>query len=152
MVPEAKVDSQFKQSAGSCVLASYAIVGKYFTGASITDFFTGYCDHFGLQYNSWQRAERVYAQHFDAEWKRKNCKGYEVIIGLHDTSSIPIFTFCRSKFSAQFYLSSSQHVQALENTLRTTESFLNITYEVPISEGFFPFDNGLPRNAGPACS
>ena len=137
MVSETKVDSQFRQSGGSCVLASYAIVGHYFIGASMTEFFEGYCDHFGLQCNSWQHAEQLYAQHFDAEWKRRNIKGYEVIIDLHNTSRIPIFSSCRSIFSSQFYLSSGPYVKPLENALRTTESFLNITFEVPYHQNTF---------------
>jgi hypothetical protein len=130
MVSEQKVDSQFLQNVNSCVLASYAIIGKYFTKKPIEDFFTAYCDHFGLSYNSWQDAEEKYDQHFDKEWRKKNCEGYKIIIELHNTSREPIFELCRSIYTATFYGSSSQHIQMIEDTLKKNESFLNITFQV----------------------
>lgn len=41
MIDETKLDAEFVQTGNSCVLASYAVVGNYFTGAEIPRFFEG---------------------------------------------------------------------------------------------------------------
>jgi TPR repeat protein len=48
----AKYDSAFAQSAGSCVMSSYAIAANHFTGLPVTAFFEGYCHHFGIAYTN----------------------------------------------------------------------------------------------------
>ncbi len=136
MVTVTDVNTQFTQSVNSCALSSYAIVGNYFTGTAIPDFFMSYCKHFEQQYSSWQCAEKVYDEHFDEEWKKRKCKGYEVIIDLHNNSGEPLFASCRTKFSAQFYSDSAPHLPALEDALNKTESFLNITFEIPNRKDF----------------
>jgi hypothetical protein len=130
MVRNGKVDTQYKQRGNSCVLGSYAIVSKYFTASHISDVFRGYCDHFAIKYNSWREAEQRYELHFDAEWKKRNCTGYQLIIDLHETSITPVFASCRSKFNAKFYVDAGQALQTLEDALRTSESFLNLTFEI----------------------
>ncbi len=129
MIDKSKLDITFKQKHGSCVLASYAIVSNYFTGISITQFFEDYCKHFEEVFYSWQEAESKYAMHFDNEWRKRNCMGYQVILDLHRNSSQTAFAQSRVCFSGQFFLDSSGVVYDLEHQLRNTESFLNITYE-----------------------
>ena len=128
-VAVAKVNAGFIQNGGSCVLSSYAIVANYFTGAPITDYFAGYCRHFGLAFKDAAEAEQKYAAHFDAEWRKRNCRGYEVILDLHANSKEPCFAEARRTFEGRFYLDSAGHVDELEHLLSTREAFLNITYE-----------------------
>jgi hypothetical protein len=123
------VNGRFLQNGGSCVLASYAVVASYFTGKPITSYFEGYCRHFGLSFKDAAEAEQKYADHFDAEWRKRNCRGYEVILDLHANSKEKCFAEARQIFEGRFYLDSAQHLSELERLLTTQESFLNITYE-----------------------
>jgi len=111
------------------VLASYAIVANYFTGKPIGTYFEGYCRHFGLNFRDGADAEQKYAEHFDAEWRKRNCRGYEVILDLHSNSTQQCFVEARKLFEGRFYLDSSAHITELESLLRGHEAFLNITYE-----------------------
>jgi hypothetical protein len=124
------VDDWFVQSDASCVLASYAIVANYFTGQPVSAYFEGYCRHFGIFYAGAVDAERKYASHFDAEWKKRKCMGYEVILDLHSNSTEKCFVEARRRFDAHFYLESSKHLEELEQVLSTREALLNITYRV----------------------
>jgi hypothetical protein len=124
-----KVNGAFIQNGGSCVLASYAIVANYFTGRPVADYFEGYCKHFGLAYTDAADAERKYADHFDAEWRKRDCRGYEVILDVHTHSKEDCFVEARKKFDARFYLDSAAHLKELEEALGDKQSFLNITYE-----------------------
>ncbi|RJP28479.1 MAG: hypothetical protein C4527_11920 [Candidatus Omnitrophota bacterium] len=63
MINASKVDNQFSQTGYSCVLASYGIVGNYFTGQEIADFFVAYCEHFSLQFPAGAAGE-AYDKHF----------------------------------------------------------------------------------------
>jgi len=123
------VNAGFLQNGGSCVLASYAIVANYFTGQPISTFFEGYCRHFGLAFKDSDDAEQKYAEHFDAEWRKRNCRGYKVVLDLHSNSTEKCFADARQIFDGRFYLDSSAHVDELEGLLRGHEAFLNITYE-----------------------
>jgi hypothetical protein len=123
-VTVSRVDTHFIQSGGSCVLASY------FTGEPVSAYFEGYCRHFGIAYHDAPDAERQYADHFDREWKKRNCMGYEVILDLHSNSTEKCFVNARRLFDAKFYRESAKHLDELEHTLRTRESLLNITYHV----------------------
>jgi hypothetical protein len=123
------VNSGFIQNGGSCVLASYAVVANYFTGKPITSYFEGYCRHFGLAFKDAAEAEQKYAAHFDAEWRKRDCRGYEVILDLHSNSKEKCFVEAREIFDGRFYLDSSAHIDELERLLSTHEAFLNITYE-----------------------
>jgi hypothetical protein len=60
--------------------------------------------HFGLAYTDAPDAERKYADHFDAEWRKRDCRGYEVILDVHMHSREPCFVEARKKFDARFYL------------------------------------------------
>jgi hypothetical protein len=124
-----RVNKDFTQHGGSCVLASYAIVGNYFTGKPVTTYFEGYCKHFKLDYANAAEAEQKYAAHFDAEWRKRNCRGYEVILDLHSNSTVECFVEARVHFDGHFYLDSATHREELENLLAVKEAFLNITYE-----------------------
>jgi hypothetical protein len=123
------VNAGFIQSGGSCVLASYAVVASYFTGEPITSYFEGYCRHFGLTFKDAAQAEQKYADHFDAEWRKRNCRGYEVILDLHSNSKEKCFVEARQIFEGRFFLDSAAHIDELERLLNTREAFLNITYE-----------------------
>jgi len=124
-----RINTNFTQHGGSCVLASYAIVGNYFTGKPVTTYFEGYCKHFKLDYANAAEAEQKYAAHFDAEWRKRNCRGYEVILDLHSNSPVGCFVEARAHFDGHFYLDSAGHRQELEDLLNGKEAFLNITYE-----------------------
>ena len=124
-----KIDAKFLQNGGSCVLASYAIVANYFTGQPISSYFEGYCRHFRLRFKDAADAEQKYAEHFDAEWRKRNCRGYEVILDLHSNSTEKCFVEARRIFDGRFYLDSAAHVDEIEGLLHGHESFLNITYE-----------------------
>lgn len=122
------VDATFCQTAGSCVLASYGIASKYMSnGIALDAFFLGYCEHFGLDAANANSAETLYAVHFDREWRRRQCRGYELMLELHETSKVSIFVAMRSLMTGQFLLETNPSV--LEKQLRTTESFLNVCYE-----------------------
>jgi hypothetical protein len=123
------VNAGFIQNGGSCVLASYAVVASYFTGKPISSYFEGYCRHFGLAFKDAADAEQKYAAHFDSEWRKRNCRGYEVILDLHSTSNEKCFVEARQIFDGRFYLDSSERIDELERVLSTQEAFLNITYE-----------------------
>src|SRR5262249_14325645 len=124
-----RINKDFTQHGGSCVLSSYAIVGNYFTGKPVTTYFEGYCKHFKLDYANAAEAEQKYASHFDAEWRKRNCRGYEVILDLHSNSTVECFVEARTHFDGHFYLDSAGHREELENLLTQKEAFLNITYE-----------------------
>jgi hypothetical protein len=124
-----RVNQTFLQSGGSCVLASYAVSANYFTRRPIATYFEGYCEHFGLSYTNALEAEQKYADHFDAEWRKRNCRGYEVILDLHQHSKVKCFAEAREIFEGRFYLDSSMHLNELETLLKQKEAFLNITYE-----------------------
>src|SRR6266705_6775807 len=119
------VNAAFLQNGGSCVLASYAIVANYFTGQPISTYFEGYCRHFGLAFKDSADAEQKYAEHFDAEWRKRNCRGYEVILDLHSNSTEKCFADARQIFDGRFYLDSAGHEDEIEGLLRGHEAFLN---------------------------
>jgi hypothetical protein len=123
------VNATFIQNSGSCVLASYAVAASYFTGEPIGAYFEGYCRHFGLAFTGAEDAEQKYAAHFDAEWRKRDCRGYEVILDLHEHSKEKCFVEARRIFEGRFYLDSSAHIDELERLLSTREAFVNITYE-----------------------
>jgi len=123
-----RIDTAFLQHGGSCVLASYAIIANYFTGTPVTNYFEGYCEHFGLKYTNALEAEQKYAAHFDNEWRKRDCRGYQVILDLHSNSPVKCFAEARQRFDCLFYLDSSAHVDELTQLL-TNKAFLNITYE-----------------------
>jgi hypothetical protein len=122
------VNAEFLQNGGSCVLSSYAIVANYFTGEPISSYFEGYCRHFGVAFKDAADAEQKYAAHFDAEWRKRNCRGYEVILDLHSNSTVKCFADARRVFEGRFYVDSSSHIEELEHLLSTHEAFLNISY------------------------
>ena len=125
-----RFDPTFTQSAGSCVLSSYAIVANYFTGRPVTEYFEGYCHHFGITYTNALDAEAKYARHFDAEFKKRNCLGYEVILDLHSNATEQCFVDARAHFDPQLFRESAPHTRELEQVLRGREAVLNITMQV----------------------
>jgi len=125
-----KFDPAFTQSAGSCVLASYAIVANYFTGQPVAAYFEGYCHHFGIAYTNGVDAEMKYARHFDAEFKKRKCLGYEVILDLHSNATEECFVEARQRFDGQLFRESTPHVKELEQALRKREALLNLTFKV----------------------
>lgn len=73
-------------------------------------------------------AEKRCAEHFDSEWKRRNVKGYEVLLDLHQNSDIECFANSRKYVEGVFFVESE--VSQLETALKCTKSFLNIAYNV----------------------
>ena len=124
-----RINATFLQNGGSCVLSSYAIVANYFTGRPVGTYFEGYCKHFKLSYTNVFEAEQKYAAHFDREWRKRNCRGYEVILDLHSNSVVECFVEARARFDGIFSLDSAAHRKELEELLACKEAFLNITYE-----------------------
>jgi hypothetical protein len=124
-----RINRDFLQSAGSCVLSSYTIAANYFTGQPVTTYFEGYCRHFGLSFTNALDAEEKYAEHFDQEWRKRDCRGYEVILDLHEHSKVKCFAEARQRFDGRFYLDSAGHMEELEALLKQKAAFLNITYE-----------------------
>jgi TPR repeat protein len=125
-----KFDPAFTQSAGSCVLSSYAIVANYFTGHPVTEYFEGYCHHFGITYTNAVDAEGKYASHFDAEFKKRNCLGYEVLLDLHSNATEQCFVDARARFAPQLFRESAPHTRELEQVLTEREAVLNITMQI----------------------
>jgi hypothetical protein len=132
MVELAKINSTFRQTGGSCVLASYAIANNYFASGSIEEVFKDYCRHFKIAFSDWREAERKYAPHFHDQWNNKpNCKGYQVILDLHENSGKKSFLIARSLFDAKFHLNSELEREKLEKCLRCELALLNVTFNVP---------------------
>ena len=129
MINSSGIQESFTQTGGSCVLASYAIAHNYFTRMPIGICFEAYCRHFGLPFSMWQEAEQQYARHFDDEWRRRACKGYEIMRELHNSSPERPFVEARKRFDSIFYDDSAPHVNDLENRLRTQEAILNVTFQ-----------------------
>ena len=122
-----RVNGEFRQSGGSCVLASYAVAASYFTGLPFPAFFAGYCEHFGLACDAATTPEQRYAKHFDSEWRKRNVRGYEVILELHRRSPVACFCAAREVMTGRFYFHSD--TRHLEKKLRKRCAFLNVTYE-----------------------
>lgn len=120
------VDSDFKQSGGSCVLASYALAASYFTGIPIPSFFAGYVEHFGIVPAHGQTSEGLYASHFDSEWRRRKVRGYEVILDVHRRSHVSCFVAARQMMKGTFFFHSD--TSFLEKKLRKRRAFLNVSY------------------------
>jgi len=130
MIEIAKVDSSFVQSAGSCVLASYAIANNCLASVAIEEAFQDYCRNFKIAFRDWKEAEAKYAVHFDSEWKRRKCKGYEVILCLHSGSEEKSIRIGRGVFDAIFYPDTVLKRDELENSVRSKRALLNVTYKV----------------------
>jgi hypothetical protein len=126
-----QLDTTFIQDGGSCVLASYAVVNNCFTSHPIEDVFRDYCRHFKLPFGDWEDAEKHYADHFDREWKKRKCLGYEVILDLHTNSEMSSFKIGRAAFDAGLYRESAPNSAELERILRSKEAILNITFQHP---------------------
>lgn len=131
MLERSLIDTTFTQRGGSCVLASYAIVNKYFTSHPIEEAFQDYCRHFNVASTDWRDAEQKYAKHFDDEWKGRDCRGYQVILDLHNSSATASFTTGRSAFSATFYVESSPIVAQVEDILQSREAAINLSFQRP---------------------
>ncbi len=128
VVAVTNVDATFLQSYGSCTLSSYAIVANYFTRRPVTDFFEGYCHKYAIFYVTPLQAEGRYADHFEGEYQRRQCRGIEVILDLHSNSTEKCFVEARRLFDAHFYLDSNDHLEELETALKTKEAFVNLGY------------------------
>ena len=131
MIDSARLCTTFHQSAPhSCVLASYAVVSNYFTCLPITDFFEAYCRHYKIDIPSRSDAEHEYADHFYKECIDRECKGYQLIEHLHNTSDECEFRISRQRFTAEFYADTASNVSQIEEELRDKETLLNITISV----------------------
>ena len=129
MIESSRLNKDFIQSTISCVLSSYAVVNNYFSGLPIETHFQEYCKHFGLRFSDAKDAETKYEHHFDMEWRKRGCKGYEIILDLHQNSSQNSFTIGRTKFHANFYLSTTDHLEEINNSLMSKEAIINLTYQ-----------------------
>ena len=148
MIDHMKIDTDFIQNCGSCVLASYSIINKYFTGHPIENNFEDYCRHFKIQFNDWKDAEKEYADHFDNEWKKRPCKGYEIILDLHLNSNELSFQTARNVFNAIFYEDSNTKISEIIVILKIKEAMLNITYEVSNGKYHSVTSFGLSNSIG----
>jgi len=132
MIDSSKIDAGFIQTGNSCVLASYGIALNYFTSIPVAASFEDYCRHFGLPFATWEQAEQQYAEHFHKEWNKRKCKGYEVILDLHNNSNAPAFVAAREQFNSIFYENVAPENEDVEHVLRTQEAILNITFTAGI--------------------
>lgn len=130
MIDLQKVDTGFIQQSGSCVFASYGIVANYFTNIAIKCIFEDYCRHFGINYSGEVDAEIKCMNHFDNQWKLRNCKGYEIVKELHEQSIKKSFMINKNIFDVLFFESFNEYQQYIYNALKKKESFLNVTYEM----------------------
>ena len=128
----AKYDSAFAQSAGYCVMSSYAIAANHFTGLPVTAFFEGYCHHFGIACTNALDAEVKYSRHFDAEFRRRNCLGIEVMLDLHTNATEQCFVEARRRFDAQLFRESVPHLKELEQALRDHDAALSMGVDVAL--------------------
>ena len=133
MIDSARLCTTFHQSAPhSCVLASYAVVSNYFTCLPITDFFEAYCRHYKIDIPSRSDAEHEYADHFYKECRDRECKGYQLIEHLHNTSDECEFRISRQRFTAEFYEETYPKIGEIKQKLTDKEALLNIT--IPVDE------------------
>jgi hypothetical protein len=130
MIDSAKINKSVIQIGGSCVLSSYAIVANYFTGLHKETFFEDYCRHFKIRYSSASDAERQYESHFVNEYATRRCKGYEVIIDLHDNARESSFEQCRKTFTVDFISETVSFENQMLDILKSEEALANVTYLV----------------------
>lgn len=76
----------------------------------------------------------MYAVHFDAEWRARQCRGYEVLLDLHENSNDHVFGQARALMKGEFFIDAHSIVQHLEAQLMRSPCFLNITFEKTSSE------------------
>jgi hypothetical protein len=69
---------------------------------------------------TWEQAEQQYAEHFHKEWNKRKCKGYEVILDLHNNSNAPAFVAAREQFNSIFYENVAPENEDVESTLSET--------------------------------
>ena len=125
-----RIDSTTIQRGPSCVLASYAVVANYFTETPVRRYFEAYCGHFGIACDNPFDAEQKHAAHFDREWRKRRCRGYEVILDLHENSNEDAFATARRHFSPRFLLNTASHLDNLEQILDSRDVLLNITFQI----------------------
>ncbi len=126
MINISQLDKTFRQSSGSCVLASYSIAANYFTGLPVQSFFDAYCRHHKVP-TSYQSPEQVYSNHFNTLINAPGQNGYRIILSLHETSNEPEFEKARAFFSCEFIPVASVLLPRLESTLQKEVSLLNLT-------------------------
>lgn len=119
MVSRSKIDLTFIQKNDTCVLASYGIAAKYFTGICVDDFFKGYCDHFGLSVNN-SDYQFAYNEHFHKNITNYQ-SGYHCIQQLHQNSSQDCFQKSKAAFNFKYF---DNTMQALFQN-QITPSLLN---------------------------
>ena len=120
----------FKQSIGSCVLASYAIVSNHYTNIPIDAYFRDYCKHYNLKtdincvfvshwsgrnINDDNKYEFVYDLHFHKECQKT--PGLKIIERLHHNSDEESFVSSRNKFDLDY-------IEAVQTNLDETETRL----------------------------
>jgi len=130
MVEADSLFTSFVQSGNSCTLASYAIASYHFTQIPPNRFFEDYCEHFGIAYTG-ATAELKYAQHFNNEWRRRACKGYQIIEDLHRNSRQSAFAMSREKFEVYFFLDINVGLNSIKTRLQNEETLLSVAFQVP---------------------
>ncbi|MFA6335084.1 MAG: hypothetical protein WCX48_05930 [Bacteroidales bacterium] len=131
MIDIARLNQQFEQKFGSCVMASYAIVANYFdNNVNITDVFDEYCNIFKIPFETSTQSEQYCGEHLNEYCQNiKNWRGYEMTNCLHNNSTNHLFIHNRSLFTAQIYslekLTSSQYSD-LVNLLKNNEALANV--------------------------
>lgn len=107
----------FTQSTDSCVLASYAIAGNYYTDIKIRTFFDGYCNHYSItkpfdfhkylfgpvKITAKRISELAYDSHFHEECKNSGVSGLEFIKELQDRSDHEPFPQSRRSFALSYH-------------------------------------------------
>ena len=131
MVDRQRLYLNFLQSCNSCVLASYAVGAYAFTAITPDRFFIDYCEHYKISIPQGTDAEHCYDDHFQKEWKKRGCKGFEIIQELHRSSDKESFVKCGEKFDVEFINSVESEIERLKATLTQKEALVIVAFQVP---------------------
>lgn len=151
MVTANKIEIKFRQQNMSCVIASYAIVANYFADTLMQDVFTGYCDHFRLEYRDVIEAEIVSAVHLNQECPRKNWQGYKMVKELHENSNQPVFKKNREAFIILKQVGGTpneEERQELINDIKDNDSLINILIMTPDGKAAHSQTVGIAKENG----
>ncbi len=128
MIDITRLPKDFIQRYGSCVLSSYAVVARYYTGSgSLNDFYQDYLSSFSLPVTT--NPEKEVVEHFDAEWQRRQVLGYQVILDLHNCSKEATFSCARQHFNAELIKSVNAQWPRIQQKLEAENCLLNLTYQ-----------------------
>lgn len=104
---QSKIDKTHIQIDNTCLLSSFAVVGNYFNGNKIDEYFEGYYNHFindfltkniTFQMRSFENVQSI---HINCHGQLLNMSGYDILDDLYKNSNQQVFVDCRNKFNAE---------------------------------------------------